>query len=611
MTVPPTSATTSTARPWKRQHRSQKRPLTAICFLIAGLVIGVVIAVTMKDGMLPQAGATQALKVLWGIAIAVLVSGILIACRDILWIAREWSAVSRLATTRDTGQVVGRWPGSIIAGRIEAVDRAGATQQMPREFRQTHRARATIRSSGIGAITRFLASALLVLAVMGTFAGMKTALPPLIQAIRTAAGDLNLTSQPSGETSNSDSASQKIGVALAQVADAFGANLAALFGSLLLGGAAFGATLDKRALLAEMEHVSEELLYIRLPADADATELQKAVYEMRQSVSEVANVAGGIDQLSATIDDLRVALRDTLAELHTSFRDSVRQNTVELGTQLNTTVAGLAANLAGATKALEMTALSYEGLLKGLEERDLGVRDAAAELQRSASGFNDLAGRLEECTSAAVDANLRAAAAVDDAQALLADAARSGAEASEKLTEAVRKQEATLDEVVSALRTVQDWCGALRRQLVQMTERMEEQLEATNKASTASTEVVRDAIGQLSQAGRALGDQIVAGQQEGASLLSESIASAVAEEARNAESLCTAIALHTKQAEEGLAVLQSALNTTSERSAATSKVITNAMAGVREELALLRRDMAEIGRLAYVRTPGNGKEPVA
>lgn len=590
---------------------SPRRPLWAVWFLVAGLVIGAIVVKTAGRDLLPQSGATPVLVVLWWIAISVLAIGVAFAIRDILWIYHEWSAVSYLNRTLNRAKVDAGWPESIVAVRIHAVDTAGAEQRVLREFRQTHRAQAAIRSGGVGTISRFLASALLVLAVMGTFAGMKTALPPLIEAITQAAGGLNLATASNPTAVSGQNASNGVGQALGHVADAFGANLAALFGSLLLGAAAFGAVLDKRALLAEIEHVSEERLYPRLPADADATELQKAVNEMRLSVSEVANVAGGITQLTATINDLRSALRDTLTELHTSFSDSVRQNSVELGTQLNTAVAGLTANLAGATKALELTALSYEGLLKGLEERDLGVRDAAAELVRSASGFREISKRQDELASVAAEANIRAAAAVDDAQKLVAEAAKNGRAATERVAEAVKQQGVTLDEVVSALKSIQDWHGALRRQLAEVTQNLSKELESNTRVAAATTDAIREGIQKLSEAGKVLGENFATEQQQGTSLLAASIASAVAADGKSSEALLTAIEEQTRKADDGLVVIRSALDAAHTGSRESTASIASAISGIQEELALLRREIAAAKHLSRGHVGENGKEPVA
>lgn len=606
------SALEATSSPPMQAERrgSSRRPLWAVWFLIAGLIVGGIVVGTAGSDLLPQPGATRVLRVLWYIALFVLASGVAISARDIWWIWREWSAVSHLGSSLGRAKVIAMWPGSIVAGRIQAVDAAGAEQRVLREFRQTHRAQAAIRSGGVGTISRFLASALLVLAVMGTFAGMKTALPPLIQAITAAAGNLNLATANSPTASGQD-ASNGIGEALGHVADAFGANLAALFGSLLLGAAAFGAVLDKRALLAEIEHVSEERLYSRLPADADATELQRAVNEMRLSVSEVANVAGGISQLTATIHDLRSALSDTLTELHTSFSDSVRQNSVELGTQLNTAVSGLTANLAGATKTLEITSLSYVGLLKGLEERDLGVREAAAELVRNASDFRDISERLGECASVASDANERAAMAVDDAQKLLIQVAENGNAASERVAEAVTRQGVTLDQVVSALKSIQDWHGALRRQLAEVTQNLSRDLNASTEAAGASIDVLRDGIQKLSEAGETLGESIANEHQQGTALLAASIASAVAADGKNSEALLAAIEAHTRESGNDLAEIRSALKATKTSAQESSESIASAIAGIQGELVLLRREVVEAKRLWRGRGGENGKDSVA
>jgi hypothetical protein len=447
-----------------RPHASAVRESrnVAIVFLAFAIAGATAIGYQMGRHLLPQPDNF----IIWGLSLAVLLFGLFQASRDIVRLRREWEALDALRGRPEPNLIASKYPGTAVGDRAAQVEAANAERRVEREFRQSNRAEATALLEPIGSVTRFLSSALLVLAVMGTFAGMKGALPHLGKAIAQVGTRDGSGGGLSGGTGN-------ITAALDLVSDAFGANFVALFGSLLLGTAAFGATLERRRFLSRLEHLSERHLYRHLPTDADASDMQKAVYELQRSVTSIADIATAIEGLGGGIGDMKTVLRDTLSEMHTSFNDSVRRHGVELQTQLNATVSELTTTLGGTTKALEATAVAYEGLVKGLEERDLGLARASTALE---AGIN----QLQEIQGVAATAARDAAAASRDAAASTAHVTAIGAKAHELLATAgtdvmksadrvaamVELQVKRLAEVSRRIVEIQDQHGATRDVLV-------------------------------------------------------------------------------------------------------------------------------------------------
>lgn len=343
---------------------------------------------------------------IWLLSLTILAIGLVRAAYEAIRLHHEWKALEMLQG--DQSAIRARYPRTVVAIRLAAVQAAIEDRRVEREFRQSNRSLAAARLAGIGTITRFGSSALLVMAVLGTFAGMRNALPPLITAIATAAKAEQAPSGAFGSDGSGD-----IQTALTLVAEAFGSNFLALFGSLVLGLVAFGASLERRDLLTRLEVLSERRLYRQLPADADATELQKAVDELQRSVAAVADIGFAVDRLGTGIGDLRGVLRQTLSDMQSAFSTSIQQHAVRSQQQLNEAIGQLVGTLGTTSRALDATAVSYQGLVKGLEERDLGVRRAADVLAEHSRGLLV----IEERSSATA---LQAAKATETAASTLA-----------------------------------------------------------------------------------------------------------------------------------------------------------------------------------------------
>jgi flagellar hook-basal body complex protein FliE len=350
----------------------------ALLALGCGLGLFIFVAASLGRGHLQlQPGVGPALQVIWWLSLVLLFLGAIAAAWDVAWLRREWRALTEARQKAQGGITVLKeadWnSASLVSDRVRAV-LAQSDSHSGRDIAASLRLDATSRTAAVGTVPRFVGSLLLLLSVLGTFAGMRTAVPLLVDALSAAA---------TAGTTTPVRGMGDVGEALGPVADAFGANFLALLGSFAMGIVAFGAIAERRHFLRNLERVSGSLLYPLLPAGADATELQKAVEEMRRSVSSVADVGSSIRELHGSIRSFEGALVNAIDDLRTSFSNSLQRQSVTIQQQLTTTVGNVATAIDEVSTALSLTAASYEGLVKGLEERDLGLRNATEALKET------------------------------------------------------------------------------------------------------------------------------------------------------------------------------------------------------------------------------------
>jgi hypothetical protein len=485
---------------------NRARGAAALSFGI-GIVALVALSALMRSELLPRTDSFAALSV-WILAAGVLLFGMVRGLIDLRTLAAEWSALDLIVESK-SDVAKRQFPTTVVARRILLVDEAETEQRADREFRQSNRALAAAKLAGVGNITRFASSALLMLVVIGTFAGMRYALPLLSGAIETASS--------AAERGSGSLGGSQITGSLRTVSEAVGSNLLALFGSLVLSLIAFGASFERRELLTSIEFLSERWLYRRLPVDADASELQKAVNELQRSVKEVAAVSLAVGQLGKGIGDLKVVLRDTIVEMRDAFTESVNQHGARMQQQLNDAIGELTATLGVTSGALQATAVSYEGLVKGLQERDLGVRAAADALA-------DHSSRLTVVEERANNATVQAASTVAHATQILSGAEQLVRHAVEKLTDDASR-------LLAAAELTKEQVGTLDLHLVTLSEKQQVAFE-TAEASRSRLQI---------------------GIESGAAALSSMLASQgtqlseIAEQQRTATKVATANAAELKE----------------------------------------------------------------
>lgn len=220
------------------------------------------------------------------------------------------------------------------------------------------------RTARFGSFTRYASSLLLLLAVLGTFAGVKTALPSLIEAVSATGG---------GDVQNS------IVKPLRQVADAFGGNALALVGAIAAGLMAQGLAVGRRNLLERLELVSAEYIFDNRRAQS-ADPLRAAVEALSDSADEIREASrsfGGIEgALQVLGDDFRSALR----ELDARLVEVVEQQDRNLHEQTALSLESMQHQLAELRAAVGANSRVYQGLVDSVAARAAETRESVEQM---------------------------------------------------------------------------------------------------------------------------------------------------------------------------------------------------------------------------------------
>ena len=238
------------------------------------------------------------------------------------------------------------------------------------------------RTAKFGSTARFASGLLLLLAVLGTFSGVKAALPGLIEAA--AASEKGI----SGEAS--------IAEPLKSVADAFGANSLALVGAIALGLMAQGMASGRRNLLERLEHVSDRLYrYIHStdsldPMTAAVRELGSAARIMHETAESLKNIETGIAQLDGTF-------KGSFANLNASLVEITDQQERALNERTSASLRALEARVMEMSEVVADNTRNYQGIVERLgasagESREAisQTKNAVAVLERSMSSLFEL-----------------------------------------------------------------------------------------------------------------------------------------------------------------------------------------------------------------------------
>ncbi|HET6232615.1 MAG TPA: hypothetical protein VFE05_21245 [Longimicrobiaceae bacterium] len=276
------------------------------------------------------------------------------------------------------------------------------------------------RTARFGSFTRYASSLLLLLAVLGTFAGVKTALPSLIQAVSASGGDGVQTA---------------LVKPLQAVADAFGGNALALVGAIAAGLMAQGLAVGRRNLLERLELVSAEYIYDNRRTQS-ADPLRAAVEALTESAEEIREASrsfGGIEgALQVLGDDFRSALVELKERLVVVVEQQDRNHQEDTARGLQS----MQQQLAELRRAVDANSRVYQGLVDSVGARAAETRESVAEMR-------DATGQLTRGLEAVLrlgESSERASRQIDEALAGVASVA-----------EQVREQGGALADVVGGL----------------------------------------------------------------------------------------------------------------------------------------------------------------
>jgi methyl-accepting chemotaxis protein len=216
---------------------------------------------------------------------------------------------------------------------------------------------AEVRTSDMGSFARYASSLLLLLAVLGTFAGVKTALPGLIESINSSTNGIGGANANDGLIKS-----------LNAVAEAFGGNALALIGAIAVGFIAQGIGFGRRNLLERLELVSAEFLYGQ-NVTADANPMQAAMVALRDTAREMHSASGAMlgieDQLQQLGREFRGAfdaLGNRLTDIALGQEEALYAKTSESLDLLQQRVNELA-------DTIESNARTYAGLAEAVKTR--------------------------------------------------------------------------------------------------------------------------------------------------------------------------------------------------------------------------------------------------
>lgn len=323
---------------------------------------------------------------------------------------------------------------------------------------------AEVRTAAYGAFARYASSLLLLLAVLGTFAGVKTALPKLIEAVSSTTNDT------SGLVD-----------ALNAVASAFGGNALALVGAVSVGLMAQGITLGRRNLLERLELISAEYLYGRNVA-AETNPMQSAVVALRDTAREMQSASGAMLGIEGGLQELGNEFRGSLESLGDRLREIVAQQEQGMHDRTADSLTELRRRTESLVDSVSANAQVYAGLAEAVGTR---ARDTTDALQQMRDTNAQLTNALRS-VSASGEATAKAFGQLETAVAEL----KRGSESAD----------ARLDALTAAVRGMDPTFTALGRTLASADERLRAGEEASRRGWQQTAEQIAQQLGEATQA---------------------------------------------------------------------------------------------------------------
>ena len=487
-----------------RQRDGSRFP-TAWVMLAFGLGAFLAAVVFMWSLLLPRGGTTVVWGV-WGLSIVLFLIGTGFAVHDASWLTRERRGFSVLIPGTINGSLA-TLKGLVASLRAEAddtllterarrvaefADRNGGGAEV---LRATLRTRAAGKTASVGAVSRFIGSLLLLLAVIGTFAGMKTALPALSEAVRFPGSPAASPTAATGE------AIDRVNIrdALSGVADAFGANFLALIGAFSLAVMSFGATVDRRRLLIDLDRALDEDLFSVIASGTDANAFELLVGNLREGIHEIAAVGEGLGDLRGAIANFQSTLGHAIESLETSLTGQFQQRLLSVHSDMARKVESVVVDVATISGAMATTSVAYEGLVQELKQRENELQNSAADIKGEV--INLVKGTAETLSASAV----QAADQIGGATTELSKVAAQIGEAVRALHVDSARAERAFSQAAAHLTTSVDAQAAVARELTEHTEANTEaqrELRATVAALQMSPpdSALADAIESLARA---------------------------------------------------------------------------------------------------------------
>src|SRR5688500_18765890 len=253
---------------------------------------------------------------------------------------------------------------TLVDDRVRRVHAAMASSGSATVSPENLKAIAVDRTARYGSFARYASSLLLLLAVLGTFAGVKTALPALITAL--------------GNTSDTASL---IGP-LTAVASAFGGNALALVGAIAVGLMARGAGFGLRNLLERLELVSAEYLS-EDATTSSANPLQAAVTALRDTAHQIHAATGRMTGIESGLRGLSNEFKTSFEVLSTTLADIADRQEEGLYERTSASLDALQLRVGDLAKSVEATALVHSQITTAVQARAEESRAAIGEMKQT------------------------------------------------------------------------------------------------------------------------------------------------------------------------------------------------------------------------------------
>lgn len=293
--------------------------------------------------------------------------------------------------------------------RVAAEGETGGTGAGVREAEM--RALALSRSARVGGAARYVSGLLLLLTVLGTFVGVKSALPGLVGALDLASGG-----------GDAVSAAAQMQSALRDVAAAFGSNLNALIGAIALGVAGFGLGAGRQSMLARLEQASSLYVYSRLGQGGSTSHFTAALRQLGQASGNLGGIATHLEGLGTSIEGLSQSVEssletttETLQSILRQQREEVKQESRQAADKVERQLTETLLLVREATDLYEVLAAELKERNEGFTEASEGLRGALRELGETRGAFTtyaDSATRTLDARLKEVELSVRRQAAV-------------------------------------------------------------------------------------------------------------------------------------------------------------------------------------------------------
>ncbi|HET7233905.1 MAG TPA: hypothetical protein VFJ16_28095 [Longimicrobium sp.] len=260
----------------------------------------------------------------------------------------------------------GRTLAGDLARRVDQA-RPGGRAPTPAELRGI----AAAHTAQLGGVARFSSQLLLLLTVLGTFLGVREALPELVTTLGATTGPGAL-------------GAQTLTRALSAVGDAFGSNLGALLGSIALGIVAYGLGAGRQAMLARLELASVQHVYPALERKAATDGGSEMVRQLREATQSLASLAGLTDAMKDLKDEVAQSSDRTARLLERALKQE-REVTLKDTRQQVSTLEGLVTDVVTTVQA---NATEYATIAQALASRDRDFGTAVSEIREVAEALH-------------------------------------------------------------------------------------------------------------------------------------------------------------------------------------------------------------------------------